>query len=199
MKRGILARNCAIVLIAVGLSGCAAPIVAGITLSQISTVAGVFSTAFTGKGLSDHLLSFLTGRDCNLTESILRKDRKLCETRGSVATAEDFKGVFTAFGGQKIDPLQRYAMARQKELADTTLQQSDEAANTTLFTVAIRNGVPQAGEPVGPAQLGDEVVYLMAPIYDEEPVVTAEIPVPQPSPLMTASAQDKISLVAPRE
>lgn len=198
MKRGILARNCAIVLIAVGLSGCAAPIIAGITLSQISTVAGIFSTAITGKGLSDHLLSFLTGRDCNLTESILRKDRKLCETRGSFATTEDFKGVFVAFGGQKTDPLQRYAMARQKELADTTLQQSEEAANTTLFAATMRNGIPAEGEPVGPAQLGDKVVYLMAPIYDEKPTMTAEIPVPQPSPLMTASAQDRTSLVAPQ-
>lgn len=69
---------------------------AGLTISQISTIAGVASTATTGKGLSDHALSFVTGKDCNLVESVLRKDRKLCETPGSPATQEDFKGVFTA-------------------------------------------------------------------------------------------------------
>ena len=218
MKSGILARNCAIVLVAVGLSGCAAPIIAGITLSQISTVAGIFSTAITGKGLSDHLLSFMTGKDCNLTESILRKDRKLCEPKGSIATAEDFKGIFVAFGGKKTDPLDRYAMARQKELADATIQDSDETANTALFTVAMRSGVPKPGDTVGPSQLGDQVVYLMPPIYDEDgstatqvpvpqpsPLITAEIPVPQPSPLLTASltptrlAPAKMALAKPRD
>jgi hypothetical protein len=210
MNRGILARNCALVLIAVGLSGCAAPLVAGLTLSQISTIAGVISTAFTGKGLSDHLLSFVTGKDCDLTESILRKDRKLCEEKGSAATAEDFKGIFVAFGGKKTDPLDRYAMARQKELADATVQQSDQSADAVLFTVAMRTGIPKKGEPVGPSQLGNEIVYLMPPIYDDSssavpvpkpsPLITAQIPVPQPSPLVATNvAANTIALAKPRD
>jgi len=57
-------------------------------------VAGAASTATTGKGLEDHALSYATGKDCNFIEGILRKDRKVCETPGSPATKEDFKGLF---------------------------------------------------------------------------------------------------------
>ena len=79
---------------ALALSGCAAPIIGALTLSQLSTIAGVASTITTGKGLADHALSLLTGKDCSFTEGILRKDRNICEERNSLATREDFKGVF---------------------------------------------------------------------------------------------------------
>ncbi|MBI3675798.1 MAG: hypothetical protein HY243_04195 [Proteobacteria bacterium] len=84
------------IVVAVGfvLTACAAPLVAGLTIGDVSTIAGLASTATTGKGLTDHALSYATGKDCNLVESVLRKDRKLCETPGSPATQEDFKGVF---------------------------------------------------------------------------------------------------------
>ena len=122
MQMRKLVQICAVALLAASLSGCAAPIIAGITLSQISTVAGLISTAVTGKGLTDQALSFVTGKDCNLMESVLRKDRHLCEEHGSLATADDFKGIFVAFGGKDADPLQRYARARQLEVADATAQ-----------------------------------------------------------------------------
>jgi hypothetical protein len=81
-------------VLAVGLAGCAAPVVAGLTVGEISTIAGLASTATTGKGLTDHALSYATGKDCNLVESVLRKDRKLCETPDSPEAQKDFKGLF---------------------------------------------------------------------------------------------------------
>lgn len=108
---------------ALALSGCAAPIVAGLTLSQLSTIAGVISTATTGKGLSDHALSWITGKDCSITEGLLRSDRDICEPKGSLATQEDFKGVFAYLDrkSHEGDPgdkaLQRYAAAREGEIA----------------------------------------------------------------------------------
>ena len=83
-----------VVALGLALTACAAPLVAGLTIGDMSTIAGVASTATTGKGLTDHALSYATGKDCNLVESVLRKDRKLCETPGSPATQEDFKGFF---------------------------------------------------------------------------------------------------------
>jgi len=117
---------------ALALSGCAAPIIGSLTLSQLSTIAGIISTATTGKGLSDHALSLLTGEDCSITEGLLRSDRDICEPRGSLATQEDFKGVFAYLDRrfQQGDPgdkaLQRYAAARGDELAKSEI--SDETA-----------------------------------------------------------------------
>ena len=113
MRRQSLARGLAVVAAALLLSGCAAPIVAGMTLGTLSTIASVVSTAVTGKDWSDHALSWVTGKNCNVTEGILRKNRKICEERGSLAAAEDFQGIFVAFGGKDADPLQRFASARQ--------------------------------------------------------------------------------------
>jgi hypothetical protein len=98
MMRHGPAHSAAMLAVAFGTCGCAAPIIAGITLGQISMVAGAASTATTGKGLEDHALSYATGKDCNLIEGVLRKDRKVCETPGSDATKEDFKGLFAASG-----------------------------------------------------------------------------------------------------
>jgi len=108
---------------ALAVSGCAAPIIGTLTLSQLSTIAGVVSTATTGKGLSDHALSWVTGKDCSITEGLLRSDRDICEPKNSLATQEDFKGVFAFFDrknheGEPGDKaLQRYAAARGDELA----------------------------------------------------------------------------------
>lgn len=105
-------------------TGCATPIIGAITLSELSTIAGVTSTITTGKGLTDHALSLLTGKDCSITEGLLRSDRDICEPRGSLATKDDFKGVFAYFDrkNQEGEPgdkaLQRYAAARNGELAE---------------------------------------------------------------------------------
>jgi hypothetical protein len=108
---------------ALAVSGCAAPLIGALTLGQLSTIVGGISTLTTGKGLADHALSLLTGKDCSITEGILRKERKVCEVRGSLATKDDFKGVFAYFEkkNDKAAPgdqvLAGYARARGEELA----------------------------------------------------------------------------------
>jgi len=181
MQKHTLTRICVVAAMASGLSGCAAPIVAGITLSQITTVAGLISTAITGKGLSDQALSLVTGKDCDLMESILRKDRHLCEPKGSPATDGDFKGIFVAFGGKEADPLQRYARARQLEVADAETAAPVAVTPADVVTLpTIRIGVPKQGEPAGLARVDGSVVYIMAPIYDGTDANAVPRPLPRP-------------------
>ena len=80
-------------LLACTLGGCAAPIIAGLTLNQVTTVASAASSVITGKGFSDYALDAVTGEDCRITEGLLRSDRKICENPGSPATASDFHGI----------------------------------------------------------------------------------------------------------
>lgn len=75
------------------LGGCAGTI-AGVTLSSISSVAGLASTLFTGADLGEHAVSLLTGQDCRFSEGLLRDDRDVCEEPGSLATRDDFHGIF---------------------------------------------------------------------------------------------------------
>lgn len=75
------------------LGGCAGTI-AGVTLSSISSVAGLASTIFTGADLGEHAVSILTGKDCRFSEGLLRDDRDVCEEPGSLATRDDFHGIF---------------------------------------------------------------------------------------------------------
>jgi hypothetical protein len=48
--------------------------------------------AVNGKGLAEDGADAVTGKDCRIIEGTVRKDRKLCENRGSPATHKDFKG-----------------------------------------------------------------------------------------------------------
>src|SRR5215510_7583176 len=75
------------------LGGCAATI-GGISLSSISSFAGFASTLFTGADLGEHAASLLTGKDCRFSEGLLREDRDICEEPGSLATRDDFHGIF---------------------------------------------------------------------------------------------------------
>jgi len=169
--KGAVARICAVIAAGLAVSGCAAPIIGSLTLSQLSMIAGIASTATTGKGLTDHALSMLTGKDCNITEAILHKARKLCEDKGSDATKDDFKGVFVAFGGADSAPLDRMARARQQELASAERVASAAPvsvipASLVSFRLPIRIGVPHRGDAVGLSQVDGHLVYLMPPIYD---------------------------------
>lgn len=78
---------------AIGLSGCAGPVVGALTLAELASMAGIASTFMTGKDLSEHALSVATGKDCRVLESILSAERELCEEEGSRATDKDFQGV----------------------------------------------------------------------------------------------------------
>lgn len=86
------------------MSGCATTVIGGLTVSQLSTIAGAASTATTGRGLQDHALSAVTGRDCRLLEGIIRAGRKICEEPGSAATEDDFRGFVRLFTGPQEDP-----------------------------------------------------------------------------------------------
>jgi hypothetical protein len=81
------------------LSGCAGTI-AGISLSSISSFAGLASTLFTGADLGEHAASIVTGKDCRFSEGLMRADRDVCEEPGSAATRDDFHGIFV----ERIDP-----------------------------------------------------------------------------------------------
>lgn len=75
------------------LGGCAGT-VAGVSLSSISSFAGFASTIFTGADLGEHAVSLVTGKDCRFSEGLMREDRDVCEEPGSVATRDDFHGIF---------------------------------------------------------------------------------------------------------
>ncbi len=75
------------------LNGCAGTI-AGISFSSISSFAGFASTLFTGADLGEHAASLVTGKDCRFSEGLMREDRDVCEEPGSVATRDDFHGIF---------------------------------------------------------------------------------------------------------
>lgn len=75
------------------LGGCAGTI-AGVTLSSISSYAGFASTIFTGADLGEHAASLVTGKDCRFSEGLMRSDRDICEEPGSLATRDDFHGIF---------------------------------------------------------------------------------------------------------
>jgi hypothetical protein len=75
------------------LGGCAGT-VAGVSLSSISSFAGFASTIFTGADLGEHAVSLVTGKDCRFSEGLVRADRDICEEPGSLATRNDFHGIF---------------------------------------------------------------------------------------------------------
>lgn len=75
------------------LGGCAGTI-GGITLGSISSFAGFASTIFTGADLGEHAASLVTGKNCRFSEGLMREDRNVCEERGSLATRDDFHGIF---------------------------------------------------------------------------------------------------------
>jgi hypothetical protein len=159
MRLRKLVRVAAILSLPLLLTGCAGPIVARLSLGDISTIASVVSTVVTGKDWTDHAMDAITGKDCNLTESILRKKRKLCEERGSEQARLDFKGVFVYFGGEDADPLGRFASARQHELAE------DRYATPVVVSAPLvsdslpdRNGAPRL------VFIGGRIAYVMGTV-----------------------------------
>ena len=86
------------------LSGCAIPLLAGLTLNEFNTGTSIISTSLTGKGLADHALSLATRSNCNLIGGLLRNDRALCEKRGSEATLNDFNGLIGLLADVKGPP-----------------------------------------------------------------------------------------------
>lgn len=72
------------------LGGCALPVVAG---ASPIVYTEVLPRAVNGKGLVEDGVDRATDKDCRVIEGAVRKDRKFCETRGSLQTDKDFKGL----------------------------------------------------------------------------------------------------------
>ena len=89
----LLARRLIVLAALLGLTGCAGPIVAGLTGAQLFSLAGLSATIMTGRDLTEHAVSTVTGKDCRFLESLLRNGRSFCETPNTVATRDDFQGV----------------------------------------------------------------------------------------------------------
>jgi hypothetical protein len=90
------------------LSGCGAPIFAGLTFAELTTAGSLISTAATGKGLSEHAMDAATGRDCRIFEAMVRDDRRLCERKTSLALEKDWKGLASLdekpYAAPEMDP-----------------------------------------------------------------------------------------------
>jgi len=98
-------RSAAILLALAGLlSGCSAPLFAGMSLGEFGFVTSLFSTAATGKGLGEHAMDAATGRDCRIVEGLAREDRKLCERKTSPALEKDWKGLASLADGNAPAP-----------------------------------------------------------------------------------------------
>ena len=98
-----LLRLGAIAALSVTLSGCAAPLIGAVTIGQAWSIAGLVSTVFTGRDLTEHALSEVTGKDCRILESLLNDTRDFCETPGTIATQDDFHGVIALLEGADKD------------------------------------------------------------------------------------------------
>ncbi|HEY4343007.1 MAG TPA: hypothetical protein VGN05_01565 [Parvibaculum sp.] len=94
-----------------GLAGCAAPIVAGLTAAQVFSIAGLSATIMTGRDLTEHAVSLVTGKDCRFLETLLRNGRSFCEEPNAVATKDDFHGVIALFDKDKTDTGTKVAAA----------------------------------------------------------------------------------------
>lgn len=95
---------CVTVAIGLGLSGCAAPIIGGLTAAHVFSIAGLGATIMTGRDLTEHAVSIVTGKDCRFLETLLRNGRSFCETPNTVATRDDFQGVFALFDDKADAP-----------------------------------------------------------------------------------------------
>lgn len=96
-----LLRLGAVAALSVSLSGCAAPLIGAVTVGQAWSIAGLVSTVFTGRDLTEHALSEVTGKDCRILESLLNDTRDFCETPGTIATEDDFHGVIALLEGSQ--------------------------------------------------------------------------------------------------
>lgn len=112
--RKALTRRVLIATVAVslaGLAGCAAPIVAGLTAAQVFTIAGLSATIMTGRDITEHAVSMVTGKDCRFLETLLRNGRSFCETPDTIATKDDFHGVIALLDTKKPDSSTKVAAA----------------------------------------------------------------------------------------
>lgn len=150
-------------IVGFALSGCAVPVIAGFTLNEMSSATSVVSTLATGKGTGEHALDLVTGKDCRFLEGLVREDRKICESPGSPATAEDFKGVFALASKQpdthdsarnrSVGPIASALADRNKDqqaaktpARDVLVAHRGSAATPKLIASRVEQPLP-AGDP----------------------------------------------------
>lgn len=85
----------AIVAGTLSVGGCAAPVIGAITVSQLSTAAGIASSIMSGRDLTEHVVSAIVGEDCRFLEAILR-GRPICVPYGSPEADDSFQGIIVA-------------------------------------------------------------------------------------------------------
>ncbi len=85
----------AIIAGTLSLGGCAAPVIGAITVSQLSTAAGIASSIMSGRDLTEHVVSAIVGEDCRFLEAILR-GRPICVPYGSPEADDSFQGIIVA-------------------------------------------------------------------------------------------------------
>jgi len=165
---GRFARTAAVsIAVCLGTAGCFQVVIAGASLSQISTVATVASIAVTGKGLGEHGLDLVTGKDCRILEGLLRDERELCEDRDSVATQDDFRGVLVWLDEQ-LDETPRPA---RPVLTATPRQRDGGPIGKVARFAGLETGIePRRAEP--PSLLAD---------LARQPAAEREAPTPAPA------------------
>lgn len=116
------------------------------TLGDVSNIASIASTLTTGKGIPEHLISFVMGKDCRLMEGIMREDRRICEEQGAPSTAKDFKGVIVVlFGNEELNapnPALRFATDVDPQALGTLA-----SARTSLTRPMRRSGAQPVRDP----------------------------------------------------
>ena len=163
-------------LLACTVGGCAAPIIAGLTFNQVTTVASAASSLIIGKGFSDYALEAVTGKDCSITEGLLRSDRKICERRGSPATASDYHGIadLASAPASKTEKHQAAVGPMEVALADHA---NPHRTTTAARTIVVAQRAP-AATPI--------LVAQRAPAVAPPPVAySAATPQPVAYPAVT--------------
>jgi len=98
-----LAAPLAIIAGTLGLGGCAAPVIGAITVSQLSTAAGIASSIMSGRDLTEHVVSSIVGEDCRFLEAIMR-GRPICVPYGSPEADDSFQGIIVALRSDDDTP-----------------------------------------------------------------------------------------------
>ena len=116
----LLLQGC-VAMVATKIGASAAVVATAETIDQVKTAADVVSYGTTSKTLTDHALDAITGRDCNLINT-LNKYRKICrEKMPDLSTPEKIKAFQKSKGLEqtgRIGPLTSIAIWRIKHELD---------------------------------------------------------------------------------
>lgn len=102
-------------------TGCAAPIVGALGVSELITIASVGGSVAFNKGASDLALDIVTGQNCRIMEGIVRKDRGICEPDDSKAAKNDFKGV-VGFVAENQDDMEMVIVQEQDTITGDVIE-----------------------------------------------------------------------------